>query len=143
LFSVEHVLPVTGFVGDAVCRSEEACCRLGPIHRGRYCCRDRECFEEPAPRRDLDLDAGATIAYSDTEAATTGFTVVEVVKSGKTTHRVTIGTFSHHDLNGPDSLPFPSKVGGHALAKGRYQLEATPTLGSFKGKTVVASFAVT
>jgi hypothetical protein len=44
---------------------------------------------------------------------------------------------------GPDSLPFPLKVGGHALAKGRYELEATPTLGSFKGKTVAASFAVT
>ena len=87
--------------------------------------------------------SGATIDYSDTEAATTGFTVVELVKSGKTTHHVTIGKFSHHDLNGPDSLPLPSKVGGHALARGRYELEATPTLGSFKGKTIVAPFRVT
>ena len=87
--------------------------------------------------------SSATIDYADTEAAKTTFTVVELVKAGKVTHRVTIGTFTHADLNGPGSLPFPATVGGHALAKGRYELEATPTLGSFTGKTATARFTVT
>jgi hypothetical protein len=72
-------------------------------------------------------------------AATTRFKVVELEQG----HHATIGSFTHADLNGPVSIPFPSKIGGHALAKGRYRLEATPTLGSLKGKTAAASFTVT
>jgi len=83
--------------------------------------------------------SSATIDYADSEAATTTFTVVELEKGS----RVTIGSFTHADLNGPVGIPFPSKVGGHALAKGRYQLEATPALGSLKGKTAKATFTVT
>ena len=79
------------------------------------------------------------IHYTDSEAAKTTFTVVKLKKG----HRVTVGTFTHTDLTGPNSVPFPAKVGGHALAKGHYVLKARPTLGSLTGKVVVASFAVT
>lgn len=83
--------------------------------------------------------SSATIDYADSEAATTTFKVVELEKG----HHATIGSFTHADLNGPVSIPFPSKVGGHALAKGRYRLEATPALGSLTGKTAKATFTIT
>ncbi len=81
------------------------------------------------------FSSSATIHYTDSEAAKTTFTVVKLRKG----HRVTVGTFAHTDLVGPNSVPFPF----HALVKGHYVLKATPTLGSLTGKAVVASFAVT
>ena len=81
------------------------------------------------------FSSSATIHYTDSEAAKTTFTVVKLKKG----HRVTVGTFAHTDLAGPNSVPFPF----HALVRGHYMLKVTPTLGALTGKAVVASFAVT
>jgi len=89
--------------------------------------------------------SGTTISYADSETATTTFTVTQArrgVKSGgrcvappahhkttrlaRCTRIVTIGSFTHADLQGANSFHFTGRVGGRALTPGSYTLTAVP-----------------
>jgi DNA-binding beta-propeller fold protein YncE len=92
---------------------------------------------------------GATVSYTDSEAATTTFGVLlrqRGVKKGsrcvkrrpgrrrgkRCTRLVNKGSFSHTDVAGTNSFHFTGRVSAKKLKPGRYQLNATP---SFQGKT--------
>jgi hypothetical protein len=117
----------------------------------------------PQPAGHTRKGRGTTIGYHDTQAATTKLTVVRKrsgYRKGHGTCRVlspghkrpkhskactalkTIGSFSHVDKAGANSITFTGRLGGHALAAGSYLLQATPKLGSLTGKTTSASFRV-
>lgn len=103
---------------------------------------------------------GATVSYTDTLAAKTGFVVAErkpgVLSKGvcgkpprtvsghpRSCWRwVSVGSFSHADKAGANKFHFTGRVSGRQLAAGSYRLEATPALGGTTGKTVWVSFTV-
>jgi len=105
---------------------------------------------------------GTAIAYSDTQAATTKLVVVRQGPAYRIGHgpcrllsafrrpkharpctaAKTIGSFTHADKVGANSITFTGRLGGHALAAGTYLLEAAPKLGSLTGKTISAGFRV-
>jgi hypothetical protein len=86
---------------------------------------------------------GASVSYSDSQAAPTTFTVLSV-RSGfrlgarclakaprhhkgqleRCTRDVSVGAFTHSDIAGANRFKFTGRVGGHALAAGRYLLQA-------------------
>jgi hypothetical protein len=87
---------------------------------------------------------GAVIAYTDSQAATTAFTVQRqsagvlsgkqcVAPPHKKTHKhqthcprvIMLGGFTHADLAGANRLHFSGRIGGHKLAAGLYTLIAT------------------
>jgi hypothetical protein len=102
--------------------------------------------------------AGATIKYSDSVAAKTTFEILDVepgitqagkcVKPGKSqkgkacTRLVRIASFVHADKQGNDTVHFSGAIANHALAAGRYDLEATPQLNGATGKTVTVGFKI-
>ena len=84
---------------------------------------------------------GATVSYTDSQAATTTFTVQRAksgYRSGKRcvakkptsgkprrcTRYVTAGAFTHADKAGANRFAFTGRVGGKRLAVGRYRLRA-------------------
>jgi hypothetical protein len=83
---------------------------------------------------------GTKVTYFDTEPATTTFKVLLLRKGHKPKG---IGSFHRTDHIGKNSFHWSGKVDGHDLAPGSYELEATPKLGSLKGKTISAKFGVT
>lgn len=107
---------------------------------------------------------GTTVSYSDTEAASTTFTVVELEhgyrvgkglckaapasgkkpKHGKACiHEVTLkGSFVHADAAGHNQFEFTGHVDGQKLAKGSYVLIATPRLSGLTGSRVSAAFKI-
>ncbi len=105
---------------------------------------------------------GVAVSYTDSEAASTTFNVVLLArgygvghscktppKHGKRpkhavgcTLDVAVGSFTHSDVAGKNSFKFTGRVGGHALAKGSYKLQATPKLGALSGVAVSASFTI-
>ncbi|HEY2215941.1 MAG TPA: choice-of-anchor Q domain-containing protein, partial [Solirubrobacteraceae bacterium] len=102
---------------------------------------------------------GATVSYSDSQAATTSFTVVRVRHgvrlhgrcvatkapsrgAKKCTRTVTIGGFAHIDRAGNDSFRFSGRVAGHALRAGAYRLEAIPRAAALSGAPQRAQFTV-
>lgn len=107
---------------------------------------------------------GTTVSYSDTEAASTTFTVVELEhgyrvgkglckvasghgkkpKHGKPCiHEVTLkGSFVHADLAGHNQFEFTGHVDGQKLAKGSYVLIASPRLSGLTGSRVSAAFKI-
>jgi sugar lactone lactonase YvrE len=92
---------------------------------------------------------GTTISYSDSQAATTTFTVlrghpgVERVRRGcvkpsravpkiggrRCTRYVRVGSFIHIDRGGPNRFRFTGRMAGRALRPGRYLLQALPIFG--------------
>jgi len=95
---------------------------------------------------------GTTVTYSDTQAATTTFTVRHQLGRGVLSHgkclapphrkavhgkrctRVsTVGSFAHVDVAGANRFRFTGRVRGRALAPGSYQLVSAPT--NAAGKT--------
>jgi hypothetical protein len=90
--------------------------------------------------KSFSASKGAKLHYSDTEAATTTFKVLLLSKGHKPN---AIGTFHHNDHAGANSFHWNGKASGHTLAPGGYELEATPKLGTLKGKTISAKFTVT
>lgn len=105
--------------------------------------------------------AGATVRYSDSEPATTRFTVLQPrpgIKSSKRgcvrvrglirararrcTLYVTVGGFAHSDRRGHNSFRLAGWVGGRKLAPGRYRLQAVPTFGGRVGARSIADFGV-
>ena len=103
---------------------------------------------------------GATVSYSDSQAATTTFTVLVPSKGFKhgskclskrpaghgrvsrcTLYR-SLGTFTHKDAAGHDSFRFTGRVKGTKLSADSYLLQAVPTLNGHKGVARSASFGI-
>ena len=102
---------------------------------------------------------GATIAYRDSQAATTTFTVVRESggrrqgRSCRTPSRsnrhgrrctlvTTLGTFTHVDVAGADSLRFSGRLHGRRLASGAYRLRAVARNAAGSGATVGTAFSI-
>jgi hypothetical protein len=84
---------------------------------------------------------GTVLSYTDSEAATTTFTITRRVagaRSGRScvapsrrlrharrcTRTLTLGSFTHSDAAGANRLRFSGRLHGHRLAPGRYTLSA-------------------
>ncbi len=105
---------------------------------------------------------GTYLLYSDSEAATTTFTVsasLPGIVSGKAhkcgkpgKHRTkhpkrchytkVLGSFKHTDVAGLNGLRFTGRVGGRTLANGSYTLVGTPTSIEGTGASVKGSFKI-
>ena len=106
---------------------------------------------------------GTTISYLDTEAAVTKFTIKSLsngyrsgrgaCKALKSHHKrprhskactvaKTVGSFSHTDIAGANTVSFSGQLHGHLLTPGNYLLEATPTINALRGRTETAHFHV-
>jgi hypothetical protein len=102
---------------------------------------------------------GATVSWRDSQAATTTFTVVSEAKGrrqGKSCKQpsrankggkpckllVKKGSFTHVDVAGANSVRFSGRLGGKALAKGVYKLQAVPRDAAGSGATVSKSFTI-
>ena len=103
---------------------------------------------------------GATVSYTDSQAARTTFTVLQkqpgrrqqgacVKPHGKPhgkrcTRLVTIGSFTHTDRAGANSFHFTGRVNGRRLKPGGYQLQAVARNASgLASRPVAAGFGVT
>ncbi len=102
---------------------------------------------------------GATISYRDSQVATTTFTVLVkstgrmqgkscTKPSNKNKHgkRCTllkkVGSFTHVDKTGANSLRFSGRVNGHKLPAGSYELQVVARNAAGIGATVSKSFKV-
>ena len=89
---------------------------------------------------------GATIAYGDTEAATTTFTVLRCTKplahGARCARFAKVGSFSHRDRAGHNRVPLRARIGGRTLSPGIYKLQARPRAGRTTGNTVTAKFEI-
>jgi hypothetical protein len=103
---------------------------------------------------------GSTISYSDSQAATTTFTVLKPVvgvknnrgscvspvkgKRGKRcTRYVRVGSFTHRDAAGRNSFHFTGRVSGRKLTPGSYELQVVPRAPNGKtGLATIVSFRV-
>jgi hypothetical protein len=116
-----------------------------------------------ARHRKGKVPKGAKVIYTDSEAATTTFTVVRLQhghrvhglckvtskhgkksKHGKACTKETAikGSFTHVDAAGRNQFEFTGHVGGRKLAKGTYVLIARPKLGTLSGPRVSAVFEI-
>ncbi len=78
----------------------------------------------------------STVAYRDSEAATTTFTVLEPKKHGRSK---TVTRFTHRDTAGANSI----KLSARKLKPGSYVLRATPKADGLSGAAVTVRFKVT
>lgn len=103
---------------------------------------------------------GATISYSDSQAARTTFTAYRALpgrRRGRRCVRPTArnrgakrctryvrvrGSFSHVDTVGKNSFRFTGRIRRRALKPGRYRLRATPLVGGKAGRTVAIRFRI-
>lgn len=102
---------------------------------------------------------GTKISYRDSQAATTTFTVLRESsgrKHGKSCQKPSpknkhgkrctlltkVGTFTHTDKAGADSLHFSGRIKGKKLPAGTYELEAMAHDAAGNGATVSKSFKV-
>lgn len=102
---------------------------------------------------------GATVAYHDSQAATTTFTVLSVLqgrtqgkackkasranKHGKRcTIHTPIGSFAHVDVAGANKLHFSGRIKGKTLTKGSYRLQAVPHDAAGNGAVVSKEFEI-
>jgi len=102
---------------------------------------------------------GAKVSYRDSQAATTTFTVLMPVtgrtqgrscrkpsKANRHGRRCTLykalGTFTHADIVGLNSLHFSGRLRGKKLAKGSYRLQAVASNAAGKGAAVSVKFKV-
>jgi hypothetical protein len=108
-------------------------------------------------RRIRTKQAGATVSYTDTQAARSSFTVLSrqtgIVSHGKcvaaTRHRhgrrcffyKRLGTFTHADVAGRNSFHFGG-LPGRRLAAGSYRLDATPRANGLVGRTISVRFTI-
>ena len=112
-------------------------------------------------RRSSGRRIGATVSYTDTQAATSSFTVLVRRVGVKVRRRcltpaprrrgprpatcvtyVRIGGFTRIDRAGRNSFRLTG-VGGRKLAPGKYRLQAIPKAHGQIGKTITATFTVT
>ena len=88
-------------------------------------------------------DAGVMIRYRDTLAAHSTFMVLHCAGARARCRKpALLGTFSHRDHAGSNSLRFSGRLHGHALQPGRYLLEATATLAGQRSPTITTSFVI-
>ncbi|HEY1833564.1 MAG TPA: DUF1565 domain-containing protein [Solirubrobacteraceae bacterium] len=102
---------------------------------------------------------GTTISYGDSQVAVTTFTVVahetgrrqgrSCKKPSKHNRKhkpcvrvVVLGSFTHKDVAGANSLRFTGRFKGHKLAKRGYLLQAVPRDAAGAGATVERSFTI-
>jgi hypothetical protein len=102
---------------------------------------------------------GATISYRDSQVATTTFTVLreeggrrrgksckKPSKSNKHGKRCAlytpVGTFSHSDVAGVNTLHFSGRLNGRKLAKGRYRLSAVAHNAAGNGPAATSEFKI-
>jgi hypothetical protein len=102
---------------------------------------------------------GATISYRDSQIATTTFTVLreeagrrrgkscrKPSKSNKHGKRCAlytpVGTFSHSDVAGVNTLHFSGRLNGRKLAKGRYRLSAVAHNAAGNGPAATSEFKI-
>jgi hypothetical protein len=104
---------------------------------------------------------GATIAYSDSEAASSTLTVQRPhpgFRSGRLcttkpprhhkgrvrrcTRFTAVGGFTHADRAGANAIRFTGRIGGHALKPGSYRLVVTPRANRQIGNSASASFHI-
>ncbi len=78
---------------------------------------------------------GTKIGYVDTEAATTSFVVLRLVRHRRPAR---VARFAHRDKAGRDSVRFS----GRGLKPGNYRLQATPKLGGLTGQTLSVTFTI-
>jgi hypothetical protein len=102
-----------------------------------------------------------TIGYEDSQASLTKFTVTRQAigysrgghacvalgtgrKAPAHTHRcaamVSVGSFTHKDQVGPNTVLFAGRVGGRLLSAGAYELETVPSLAGAHGSPATARF---
>jgi hypothetical protein len=102
---------------------------------------------------------GTNISYTDSQAATTVFSVLKPAARGKhrgrclapasSRHRrrcvryVSVGSFTHSDRAGPNSFRFTGRVGGHKLKPRSYVLQALPRVGGRNGIPTTKRFRIT
>jgi hypothetical protein len=90
--------------------------------------------------------AGATIRYSDSVAATTTFTVLRCTKplahGARCARFVKVGSFSHRDRAGRNTVPLRARIGRATLSPGFYKLQARARAGRKTGNTVTAKFQI-
>ena len=89
---------------------------------------------------------GATIRYGDSEAATTTFTVLRCTKplahGARCARFVKVGSFSHRDRTGHNTVPLRARIGRTTLSPGFYKLQARARAGRKTGNTVTAKFQI-
>jgi hypothetical protein len=103
---------------------------------------------------------GTTITYTDSQVASTRFTVlvrkpgivrgsrcVTPPKHGAGGHRscnryVKVASFTHTDLAAANKLRFSGRVANHKLAPARYELQASARAHGKTGPTVSATFTI-
>ena len=88
-------------------------------------------------------DAGVVIRYRDALAAHSTFLVLRCGGSGVGCRRpALVGTFTHRDHTGRNSLRFSGRLHGHALAPGPYLLKVTAALAGRRSPSVTTSFVI-
>jgi hypothetical protein len=102
---------------------------------------------------------GATISWRDSQQATTTLTVLAPAagrmqghackkpsKANRHGHRCTrynaLGSFTHTDVSGTDSLHFSGRLRGHKLAAGSYRLQAMARDAAGNGPAAITSFSI-
>jgi hypothetical protein len=103
---------------------------------------------------------GTRVSYTDSQAATTTFTVTKSVngvrhgpscvtaprhpKQGakRCKLRITVGSFNHTDKAGAVSFRFTGRVKGRALAPGDYRVTAVARVGTKASGPVSTSFTI-
>ena len=102
---------------------------------------------------------GATLAYVDSQAATTFFlvrkgrpgvrrgtrclpTAAPRHGRGRCTRLITLGGFTHHDRAGANRLHFSGRVRGRKLSRGSYLLTAMPSASGRVGATRTKAFRI-
>ena len=89
---------------------------------------------------------GATIASGDTETATTTFTVLRCTKplahGARCARFVKVGSFSHRDRAGHNTVRLRARIGRSTLSAGIYKLQARARAGRKTGNTVSAKFQI-
>jgi hypothetical protein len=89
---------------------------------------------------------GATIRYGDSDSATTTLTVLRCTKplahGARCGRFVKVGSFSHRDRAGHNTLALHARIGRRALSPGIYKLQARARAGRQTGNTVTAKFEI-
>ncbi len=105
------------------------------------------------------LRTGTTVSYTETEAATTTFTIqlrapgrvkvascVRPTKRNRTNKRCTrwlkVGNFTHNDGAGPRHFHFTGRIRGHKLKPNQYRLHAIPRNSAGAGAPANAGFKI-
>lgn len=86
---------------------------------------------------------GTTVTYTDSQAATTTFTVLRAVRRGSRTRYIQVAIFRHGDALGANRVSLKRRLNRHKLRPGQYRLKAI-ALGPLgkPGRPAVTTFRV-